>query len=294
MPGRVLAAACSIGVLVVIFSGAPSLAARPVQKSALVTVVPEGGKPLRALTAKDFTVTEDGAKRDVVDAQLADDPLSVALLIDTTQPPMAAAIPPTQDLRTSAAAFVKAIHEVNADAQISLTEFAGAAVTSVDFTSSVPDLEKAIGRLYPNQQGTAVLLEALADAGKRLVKRPAPRRAIVSVDFNSPEGSAERSMKDAATSIHDSGATLWTVSVRGSANTTPNREDVLNKVTKANGGMRLSSIDASGLTANLNIVAASLTSQYVVTFTRPGEGGVKSTTFGSSTGSKVLLTPFMR
>jgi hypothetical protein len=293
MPGRVLAAACSIGVLVVVFSGAPSLAARPVQKSALVTVVPEGGKPLRALTAKDFTVTEDGAKRDVVDAQLADEPMSVALLIDTTQPPLAT-VPPTQDLRASAAAFVKAIHDVNPDAQISLTEFAGAAVTSVDFTSSVPDLEKAIGRLYPNQQASAVLLEALADAGKRLAKRPPPRRAIVSVDFNSQEGSAERSMKEAATSIHDSGATLWTVSVRGSATTTPNREDVLNKVTKANGGLRLSSIDASGLTANLNTVAAALTSQYVVTFTRPGEGGVKSTTFGSSTGSKVLLTPFMR
>jgi len=58
--------------------------------------------------------------------------------------------------------------------------------------------------------------------------------------------------------------------------------------------MRFASNDASGLAANLNTVAASLTSQYVVTFARPGEGGVKSTTFTSSTGSKVLLTPFMR
>ena len=66
--------------------------------------------------------------------------------------------------------------------------------------------------------------------------------------------------------MHDAGATLWAVSVRGTAQTTPSREDVLNKVTKANGGMRFSSVDASGLDAIMKNVAATLTSQYIVTF----------------------------
>jgi hypothetical protein len=44
----------------------------------------------------------------------------------------------------------------------------------------------------------------------------------------------------------------------------------------------------------LKKVAASLTSQYVVTFTSPGDGQARSTTFEIMGGRKVLLTPFMR
>jgi hypothetical protein len=293
MTGRVFRTSLAVAaVMVALLDGRP-VAARPSQKSALVTVVAEAGTPLRDLKARDFIVKEDGTKREVVDAQLADDPLSIVLLIDTTQPPMGAA-PPTQELRAALTAFVKGIQAVSPDAQIALGEFAGASVTTVDFTNKTADLDKAIARLFPNQQRHAVLLEALVDAGKKLAGKPAPRRAIVTVDFNSLEGSGERTMKDAISSVHDSGATLWPVSVRGSAPTTPIREEVLNKATKANGGMRFSSIDASGLEGMLKNVAASLTSQYVVTFARPDDKPVKSTTFETASGPKVLLTPFMR
>ena len=67
-----------------------------------------------------------------------------------------------------------------------------------------------------------------------------------------------------------------------------------NKITKANGGMRLPSVDAPGLEPNLKIVANSLTSQYTITFVRSGGGNPKTTTFETSKGAKVLLTPFMR
>lgn len=293
----VLRTALSLSLLAAIpLAGeAGAAAVRPGQKTALVTVVADGGTPIRNLTAKDFVVKEDGAKREVVDAQLSDEPLSIVLLIDTTQPPMGVTHP-TQDLRTAATAFVKAVLAVSPDAQIAIGEFAGASVTTVDFTNKTADLEKGIARLVPNPQSIAVLLEGLVDAGKKLATRPAPRRAIVTVDFHSPEGSAERSMKAAITSIHDAGATLWPVTVRGTTagGDNPNREDVLNKASKANGGMRFSSIDASGLEGNLKKIAASLTSQYVVTFTHPGDSPAKSTTFETVGGQKVLLTPFMR
>lgn len=270
-------------------------AGRPGQKTALVTVVAEGGTAIRNLAAKDFIVKEDGSTREVVDVRLADDPLSIVLLVDTAQPPMGVAHP-TQDLRSGVTTFVRTVLTDSPGAQIALGEFAGASVTTVDFTSNKGDLDKAIARLVPNPQASAVLLEGLVDAGKKLAARPAPRRAIVTVDFHSLEGSAEKTMKAAVTSIHDSGATLWPITVRGTAASRddPSREDVLNKATKANGGMRFSSIDATGLDANLKKVAASLTSQYVVTFARPGDGAAKNVTFESAGGQKVLLTPFMR
>jgi VWFA-related protein len=285
----------SFAAAMVLDGEARPAAVRPGQKTALVTVAADAGKPVTNLTAKDFIVTEDGAKREVVDARLSDDPLSIVLLIDTTQPPMGVTHP-TQDLRRAVTTFVRTVHTESPDAQIALGEFAGASVTMVDFTSNPADLDKGIARLAANPQSIAVLLEALVDAGKKLAARPAPRRAIVTVDFHSPEGSAEKTMKAAVTSIHDSGATLWPITVRGTtaAGDDPNREDVLNKATKANGGMRFSSIGASGLEANLKKVAASLTSQYVVTFARPGDGSVKATTFETVGGLKVLLTPFMR
>lgn len=263
------------------------------QKVALVTVVADASGRMKDLTAKDFVVTEDGAKREVLDAQLADDPLSIALLIDTTQPPMGMT-PPTQDLRTAVKTFIETVQAASPGAQISITETAGAAVTPVAFTTKFDDLEKAIGRLVPNQPREAVMLEALADAGKRLEKQPPPRRTIVTVDFNSVEGSADRSMKDAAENVHKAGATLWSVSVRGTGQATQSREEVLNKMTQANGGMRLTPVDAAGLESNLKAVANTVTSQYTVTFTRPDGDKPKKTTIETSKGGKVLLTPWMR
>jgi hypothetical protein len=276
------------------------------QKVALVTVVADASGRSKDLTAKDFVVTEDNAKREVVDAQLADDPLSIALLIDTTQPPMGA-IPPTQDLRTAVNTFIRTVQAAEPTAKISITETAGAAVTAVPFTTKSDDLQTAIGRLIPNQPRGAVLLEALIDASKRLGEQPPPRRAIVSVDFNSQEGSAERSLKDAVEAVHKVGATLWPVSVRGSGTgatdvtgmrssfqPSPIREEAFNKITQANGGMRLQPVDAPGLDPNLKIVANSLTSQYTITFVRPGGGNPKTTKIETSKGAKVLLTPWMR
>jgi len=276
------------------------------QKVALVTVVADASGRSKDLTAKDFVVTEDNAKREVVDAQLADDPLSIALLIDTTQPPMGA-IPPTQDLRTAVTSFIRTVQAAEPTAKFSITETAGAAVTAVPFTTKFDDLQTAIGRLVPNQPRGAVLLEALIDASKRLGEQPPPRRAIVSVDFNSLEASAERSLKDAVEAVHKAGATLWPVSVRGSGTggtdltgmkssfqPSPIREEAFNKITQANGGMRLQPVDAPGLEPNLKIVANSLTSQYTITFVRSGGGNPKTTKIETSKGAKVLLTPWMR
>jgi hypothetical protein len=262
-------------------------------KTALVTVLAEGGTPIRELKAADFIVKEDGRTREVVDAKLAPDQLSVALLLETAQPARGVAFP-TNVLRAAASSFVHAIHAVNPDARVALWQYASAAAVTVDFTNKPDELENAIARLYPSQQTGGVLLEALDGAAKQLAGRPTSRRAIVCVDFNSPEGSTDRMLQQSADSITNSGATLWAVSVRGGGVPSPNREEVLDRMTKANGGKRYQNADASGLESTLKKIAASLTSQYVVTFTHPGEGQAKTTTFETVGGPKVLLTPFMR
>jgi VWFA-related protein len=280
-----------VAVLTVFAEGRPA-AGRFADVTALVTLVAEGGAPIRDLTAKDFVVKEGGKKLEVVDAQLAADPLSVALMLDTAQPARGSAAP-TRDLRVGATAFVTAVHAVNPDAQIALWEFASAALETVPFTNKSDDLTAALAKLYSNQQSGAVLLEAADKAGRQLSSRRTRRRAIVTVDFTSPEASTDGMLQQAGDSIASSGATFWAVSVRGVGNTSANREELLDQMTKATGGKRYVSSDNTALEGMLKKVAASLTSQYLVTFTRSGDGK-KPVAFETVKGPKVLLTPFMQ
>jgi von Willebrand factor type A domain len=264
------------------------------QKSALVTVISESGAPIKDLAARDFVVREDNASREVTGAELAPEPLFISLLVDTTQPPPGSPASITQDLRRALTTFVKEIQAVSPDAQIAVMEFAGASVTTLDFTSKSDALEKTVQRLFPNQQAGAVLLEALSDASRKLSDKETPRRAIVSIDFNSPEGSAEQSMKKVAEEVRKGGATVWAVSIRGGTASANPREAVLNAVTQASGGLRLTAVDSSGLEPMLKKVANSLTSQYTVTFMRPGNATPKAVRFETTRGTKVQMTPWMR
>jgi hypothetical protein len=265
-----------------------------------VTVVAESGAAIKDLTAKDFVVKEDNATREVVGAELASEALFISILIDTSQPPSGTPPSLTQDLRAAVAAFIKEVQKVSPDAQFSVAEFAGASVTTLDFTAKPDALEKTVMHLYPNQQGGAVLLESLTDASRKLSDKSTPRRAIVSIDFNSPEGSAEQSMKKVAEQVRKSGATVWAVSVRDATvplrdvSSAPPREAVLNAVTQASGGLRLTTVNSTGLEGALRKVANSLTSQYTVSFVRPGSGTPKAVRIETTKGMKVLLTPWMR
>lgn len=280
-----------VGVTVLLTDGRP--AAVRAERTALVTVVAEAGTPIRDLTTADFIVKEDGKKREVSDARLATDQLAVALLLDTAQPGRGAALP-TQELRTGAAAFVKTIHGFNPDARIALWQFASSATATVDFTNKPDDLASAISRLFSSQQTSAVLLEAVEAVGKQLAEKRTSRRAMVTVDFNSPEASPGDMLQKAADSVTNSGATLWAASVRPTTGMNASREELLDRMTKASGGKRYSSGDATGLEVMLKKVAASLISQYVVTFTSPSDSPARLTTFETTRGPKVLPTPFMR
>ena len=268
-------------------------AARPVERVALVTVVSETGAPIRDLAAADFVAKEDGKKRDVTDARLAPDQLHVALMLDVAQPPRGAALP-TTELRTAAATFVKTIHGVNPDARIALWQVASAPIVTVDFTNKTDDLTRAIEVLFPNQQSGAVILEAVNAAGKQLAEKRTSRRAMVTVDFNSPEGSVDGMLQKAADSVTNSGATLWSASIRPGPGTSQNREELLDRMTKVSGGRRFSGSDAMAIDSMLKKIAASLTSQYLVTFTSPNDTPARATTFETTRGAKVLPTPFMR
>jgi hypothetical protein len=263
------------------------------ERAVVVTVLAESGTPLRDLTAADFVVKEKGKKLNVLDAKVSADPLSAALVLDMAQPPPGRQ-PPTSELRGALTSFVRTVMGANPDARIGVWQVSNAPIAVVEFSSPREDLETAIGRLFFNKNESASFLEGLEVGGRQLAGRPGSRRALVAVDFDSPEAGGMGAAQKAGDSIANSGATLWVVSIRNGSGANSGREDVLDNMTKASGGRRYSTLAPSALEPRLKGIAASLVSQYLVTFERAGDDAPKSLTFETVKGIKVLPTPFMR
>lgn len=264
-------------------------------KQVLVTVLADDKGPILNLQAADFDLEEDLVARDVTGARLAGGQLSVAVLLDTSQPPQNASIPAiTRDLRESLTALVKTLQTRAPETQISYSEFGGAAVTRVPFTSNTIELNKVLGRIYPDTRADSVLLEAFTDAGRRLALQPAPRRAVVTIDFNSQETSSQGEQKPAVDSVERTGATVWSVTI-GAPGTRNNRDVVMNYLTSRTGGQRQTILDTPSLASKLQGIANSLLSQYELTYVRPDNvTTVKEMLITTKKGQKALKTLWMR
>jgi hypothetical protein len=263
------------------------------RRSFLVTVIAESGAPVVNLTAADFRVREDNTPRQVILAERPPFPLVVSVLVDMTQPPLGLNMLP-RDLRAGLAAFVKTLRASEPTARIALTEVGGGTETTAGFDAAPDALDAAIQRLLPAHPADAILLEAIGEAARGLQPTQTPRRAIVVIDFNSSESLTEDTMKRMTSDLHQSGATVWSVSVRVPRAGGSRREGALNLITRQSGGLRVVAGASSGLEAQLRKVADSLASQYLVTFARPSEAPAKELRMETAQGHKVHVSPMSR
>jgi hypothetical protein len=283
---------CSLSMVAAVWAAGPA-APGFVEKSILVTVLDKDLAPIRDLAASEFTVHEDGARREVTAAAHATDLLFVSVLIDTSKIPQGD-IDRIRDMRTSLTTFVKTLQSANPTAEIALTTVGGAGVLVKDFTTQTNELEHITGRLVPDHRENSVVLESLIDAARGLVNKPSPRRAIVSIDFASMERS-EVQPTTVITEVLKSGASVWCVSVHGQQGfTAPRRDTALNFLTKNTGGIRATALVPSALEQVLKNLAWSLNSQYLVTYTRPDGATPKSIVPSAARGSKFLMAPVIQ
>ena len=271
------------------------------QMSIIVTVVDGAGAPVKGVTPADLAVQEDDTVREVVEVKPMTEPMTIALLVDNTKPTMGKEAP-TRELRAGLNAFVSAIQSASPESAIGIWEFAGAGVMTQKPTVKTDELTKKINHMFPSQQSGGVLLEALVDASKELSKKGiGPRRVIVSVSLNSPEVSTMQP-RDVAMAMRKAGVNFWAISIAENqdANTssqggTPSRELILNNVTTASGGMRLSGVSGTSLEAQLTRVAQALTSQYLVTYARPESAPAPAAIQAvSKKGMKALTAPWVQ
>jgi VWFA-related protein len=259
----------------------------PIPRTAYVTVLDNDDAPVTDLTAAEVVILEDGNPRPVTEVKPAPEPLAVMLLVDTAKPRMGDQAP-TRDLRAGLTAFVKIIQAANPASKIAVMDMAGAAVMMQDFTDKTPDLTRAINRLIPSQRTSAVVLEALVDAGKSIGKQASTRRAVVSIDFDSQDTSGVQG-DDIANAIQNAGTSVWAVSIHG-AGGSPMREAALDAITEISGGLRLTAVGFAALESRLQVVAKALASQYLVTYQRPSGTAVKQVRVAAARGAKFLAT----
>ena len=236
------------------------------ERTIFVAALDEAGKPVRDIRTDEILIREDGVDREIVSVKPSTETLNIMLLADTT----AAVDEMLLDVRTALIAFVRQVHSVSPDAQISLMEFGQAAVTVVPFTTSDADLEKGVNRLSGKPRSASVLLEAIHAASNNLAKRPSPRRAIVSLNIEPGDEQSREDPKRIVESLRKSLAQLWCVSIQKGALKNPQRDVVLNAFTKNTGGDRQFIVGQSAIATHLKSFADALTSQYEATYKRPG------------------------
>ena len=236
------------------------------ERTIFVAALDEAGKPVRDIRTDEILIREDGVDREIVSVKPSTETLNIMLLADTT----AAVDEMLLDVRTALIAFVRQVHSVSPDAQISLMEFGQAAVTVVPFTTSDADLEKGVNRLSGKPRSASVLLEAINAASNNLAKRPSPRRAIVSLNIEPGDEQSREDPKRIVESLRKSLAQLWCVSIQKGALKNPQRDVVLNAFTKNTGGDRQFIVGQSAIATHLKSFADALTSQYEATYKRPG------------------------
>lgn len=251
------------------------------EKTIYLSVVDKDGKSVRDLTTQDVLIREDNQDRDVVSVSVAKEPLAIVVLADTTknagsvgmmsrQNTTTGSAELIQDIRTSLAAFVKNISAASPESQMELMEFGQAAITVTKMTSNVTDLEKGINRLFPKPDAASVLLEAIVEASKSLSKAKTPRRVIVVLNVEPGDEQSRQEARKMNEELQRSRAGLWAVSLQVGANKNEMRGLVLEVLTKNTGGRREFIHAQSALEVMLSTFADNLTSQYAVTYRRPG------------------------
>jgi VWA domain-containing protein len=255
-------------------AAAVHVSAQATERTMYVSIVNEAGLPVPDLGTADIVIREDNVAREVLRVAPADEPMQIAVLVDTSRtardniPYMRTALPP----------FVTAL--TNPDNpngggrknDVALIAFGERPTIFVDYTTSVPELQKGIARVWSQHDAGAYLLDALLEVSKGFKKREARRPVIVAIATEGPELSYGH-YDQVLGPLRDSGAPFYALMI----GTPPSdlsdegrsRAIVLDRGTTETGGRRDQLLTGMALTDRLKLLANQLTHQYRVTYARP-------------------------
>jgi VWFA-related protein len=250
---------------------APHVVAQAIQKSMYVSVVNDAGAPVPDLGPSDFVVREDNVAREVLKVAPADEPMQIAVLVDTSQQ----ARNDISHMRTALPPFVTELTNPNdADRknEVAIVAFGERPTIFTDYTTNVAALQKGINRIWSQQNSGAYLLDAIVEVAQGFKKREAKRPVIVAIVAEGRELSY-RSYEQVLGPLGDSTAAFYALMVGTPFNDLTDegrsRSVVLDRGPLNTGGNREQLLTPMALGDRLKQLANELTHQYKVTYARP-------------------------
>lgn len=253
------------------FASQTRLDAQPNLRSLYVSVVDEAGAPVPGLGPSDFLVREDNTAREVLRVAPADEPMQIAVLVDTSQ----AARNDIAHMRTALPPFVAALTEAapgERKNQVAIIGFGERPTILAEYSTSPAALQKGIDRIWPMPSSGPYLLDAISETCEGFKKRDAPRPVIVAIAAEAEELSY-LSYQTVLERISAAGAPLYALML-GTPNSSTrdesrSRQIVLDRGTSSSGGAREQLLTSMALEGKLKTLANQLTHQYLVTYSRP-------------------------
>jgi len=240
-------------------------------RSMYVSVVDQAGSPVAGLGPSDFMVREDNAAREVLRVAPADEPMQVAVLVDTSQ----TARHDIAHMRTALPPFVAALTRASDGErknQVAIIGFGERPTILAEYSISPAALQKGIDRIWPMPSSGPYLLDAISEACQGFKKREAQRPVIVAIAAEGEELSY-LNYENVLDRLDAASAPLYALMLgtpsSSQSDESRNRQIVLDRGTSSTGGYREQLLTSMALEARLKLLAGQLTHQYLVTYSRP-------------------------
>jgi VWFA-related protein len=228
------------------------------------SVVDKNGEPVTGLGPDEFIVREDGVRREVLRVTPATEPISIALLVDTSQ----AATDDIRNIRDAVTAFVEQMHKEN---DIALITIGDRPTILQDYTRNMELLKQAIGRLFAAPGAGMTLLDALVETSRGLERHEGPRAVIIPVITDGTEFS-NRHYRDVTDALKRGGAALHAVTIGTFASSMAepirNRATVLDQGPRVTGGQRITLLTSMAAKSALEKLGRELSNQHKVVYGR--------------------------
>jgi len=236
------------------------------QRAMYVSVLDDSGAPVPDLGPSDFVIREDNIAREVLTVVPAEEPMQVAVLVDTSQ----AARDDISYFRTALPPFVSAL--TAGRNQVAIIAIGERPTVFTDYTTNPANLKKGIDRIWSMRDSGAYLLDGIVEVCQGFKKREATRPVIVSITTEGPELS-NLQHDQVLEPLRATGAAFHAITLgRPSSSMSDevrNRNIVLDEGPRATGGRRDDLLTSMALGGKLMQLANELTHQYRVTYARP-------------------------
>lgn len=247
--------------------GAADLTAQNQPRTLFASILDSKGAPVLEISPSDVIVREDKIQREVLRVSPADEPMQVALLVDNSQ----AAEPRIRDYREALPALISGIlgdPHARAKHQISIVTMAERPTINTDYTSDEALLRKGAGRIFSMAGSGTYLLDAILEVSQGIAKRGAVRPVIVVVTTEGPDLSY-RQYQQVLEKLKVGGAQLHVVTLGTPVVHGDDRNIVVAQGPRDSGGSYDNLLTSMALKTRLEQLAAELTSQFSVTYSRP-------------------------